>query len=124
MLGDILLYVGSAAVVVWGVIHITKTRPVVAGFEPLSQDNRLVLTMEWIMEGLTLCFIGGLVSAVTLLSAVGPVTLVVYRGSALMLFVMAGVSLFTGARASPLPYRLCPAIFGSTALLFVVGSIV
>jgi hypothetical protein len=35
------------------------TRAVAAGFEPVSLDNRRILVMEWIAEGVTLIFIGG-----------------------------------------------------------------
>lgn len=123
MLPNILLYAGSAAIVFWGAMHIVKTKAVVAGFEPLSRDNRLVLTMEWIMEGLTLCFIGLLVAVLTLAyGATESVALLVYRLSALMLVIMAGVSMFTGAQASPLPYKLCPPIFGGTGMLWLLAS--
>lgn len=123
MLRHILLYTGSAAIAFWGLMHLVKTRPVVRGFEPLTDDNRLVLTMEWILEGVTLYFIAALVVLVTLVggSATSMANLV-YRGSGIMLMVMAGVSLFTGARASPLPYKLCPPIFGSVAVLYLVAS--
>ncbi|UCC74888.1 MAG: hypothetical protein JSV86_10170 [Gemmatimonadota bacterium] len=120
---DILLYTGSTGIAFWGVMHIVKTRAVLAGFEPLSHDNRLVLTMEWILEGVTLCFVAALVAAVTLLAgSANSVATLVYRASALMMIVMAGVSLFTGARASPLPYKLCPPIFTSVAVLYLVAS--
>jgi hypothetical protein len=123
MLRDILLYAGSSTLVFWGVMHMVKTRPVVEGFGSLSDDNRRVLTMEWILEGVTLCFIAGLVVAVTLLAgSETSVATLVYRASGLMLIVMAGVSLFTGARASPLPYKLCPPIFGSAAVLYLLAS--
>ena len=121
---EILLYTGSAAIAFWGVMHIVKTRAVVAGFEPLSNDNRLVLTMEWILEGVTLCFVAGLVAAVTLLAgSETSVATLVYRAASLMMVVMAAVSLFTGARASPLPYKLCPPIFTSVAVLYLVASL-
>ena len=120
---DFLLYTGSAAIAFWGAMHIVKTRAVLAGFEPLSHDNRLVLKMEWILEGVTLCFVAALVSVVTLLAgSETAVATIVYRASALMMIVMAGVSLFTGARAAPLPYKLCPPIFTSVGVLYLVAS--
>lgn len=123
MLRNILLYTGSAAIAFWGVMHVVKTRPVVTGFEPLSDDNRLILTMEWILEGVTLCFIAALVTVVTLAAEpAASVANIVYRVSGLMLMVMAVVSLLTGARASPLPYKLCAPIFGSVAILYLVAS--
>jgi hypothetical protein len=48
----------------------------------------------------------------------------VYRMSALLLLAMAAVSLFTGAKASVLPYKLCAPIFGTAAALILTGSIV
>jgi len=123
MLRNILLYTGSAAIAFWGVMHVVKTRPVVTGFEPLSDDNRLILTMEWILEAVTLCFIAALVTVVTLAAEpAASVANIVYRVSGLMLMVMAVVSLLTGARASPLPYKLCAPIFGSVAILYLVAS--
>jgi hypothetical protein len=123
MLRDILLYTGSGAIAFWGIMHMVKTRAVVGGFGQLSDDNRLVLTMEWILEGVTLCFIAALVVVVTLhAGSETSLARLVYRVSGLMLIVMAMVSLFTGARASPLPYKLCPPIFGSVAALYLVAS--
>ncbi|MDH3688733.1 MAG: hypothetical protein OEU36_04540 [Gammaproteobacteria bacterium] len=120
MLKEILLYTGSAAIVFWGVAHIVvPTKSIVRGFGPLSENNKRILIMEWIMEGLALCFIGLLVSIITLLQgADDPTATIVYRASSLMLVVMAGVSLFTGARTSITPMKMCPPIFGGVAILF------
>jgi hypothetical protein len=107
----------------WGIMHLVKTAPVVAGFEPLSDDNRHVLRMEWILEGVTLLFLAVLVSVFTLWP--GPDALasrIVFGLSALLLLVMAAVSLFTGAKASPLPYKLCAPIFTSAAALILFGG--
>ncbi len=118
-----LLYVGAAIAGFWGVMHILKTRPVIAGFEPLSDDNRRILTMEWILEGVLLCFIAALVAVVAWFAgAHEPVAVLVYRGSAVLLLVMAGISLFTGSRTSQLPYKLCPPIFTACAILILLGG--
>ena len=50
MLASILLYLGAASVAIWGAMHLVKTKPVVAGFEPLTADNRHGLRMEWIVD--------------------------------------------------------------------------
>lgn len=125
MLRDILLYTGSIIVVLWGIAHIViPTKTVVEGFGPISVDNRHILTMEWIMEGLTLCFIGILVTlAFALGGAYDPVTKVVLKVSSVMLFSMAIVSIFTGARTPVLPMRLCPVIFVSVALIYWLTSL-
>jgi hypothetical protein len=49
-----LIYLGAAILFVWGVAHIIPTRNVVAGFGPLSEDNRINITMKWVAERLVL----------------------------------------------------------------------
>ena len=49
---------GSAIIFTWGVGHLIPTRSVVTGFGDLTPDSRRIITMEWMAEGLTLCFIG------------------------------------------------------------------
>jgi hypothetical protein len=125
MTGDILLYMGSGIIFLWGVGHLMPTKNIVKGFGELTPDNRRIITMEWIAEGLTLCFIGVLVFATTLWGGFGDAFRdVVVRLSAGMLIVMAVVSAFTGARTSILPMKLCPFIKTLVAGLFVVGSVV
>ena len=124
MANDILLYIGSTAIILWGITHIIFTKGVVSGFDPISKDNKLVITMEWIAEGLTLIFIGLLVLLITVLEGTdNSVSIFVYRASAVMLIVMAVLSLFTGARISFIPYKLCPPIFTIAAILFIAGSV-
>jgi hypothetical protein len=125
MTGDILLYIGSAVIIVWGIAHIMPTKSVVNGFGSISQDNRRIITMEWVAEGLTLCFIGLLVLFITLLSESGSqVSDVVYWASGAMLLAMAGWTLATGARTSIVPIKICPAVKTIVAILFLVGSLV
>jgi len=123
MLRLIFLYVGSIIITIWGIAHIIPTKGVVTGFGKLSGDNKKLIIMEWIAEGLTLVFIGLLTLAVTVL--VGrddPGALIVYRGCALMLVVMAGLTLFTGARTKIIPIKICPFVKTAAAILFYVGS--
>ncbi len=118
------LYAGSIIILVWGVAHIIPTRAVVAGFEPLTRDNRLVLTQEWVAEGLTLAFIGALGLLVT--ATAGPQALgavVVYRASAAMLVVLAVWTAIMGGRTAAVPFKLCPVVKSVAAALFVVGSL-
>ncbi len=124
MINDILLYVGSGVITLWGVSHIVPVKGVVDGFGPISVDNRRIITMEWVVEGLTLCFIGLLVLVVTLLGGSGnPVSIIVYRASAVMLLVMAGWTAVTGARTSIVPIKICPFVKGAVAVLFLLGSV-
>jgi len=53
MINAILLYVGAGLITLWGIAHIAPTKAVVNGFGQIFQDNRRIITMEWIAEGLT-----------------------------------------------------------------------
>ena len=121
---EIMLYGGSAIIILWGIAHIAiPTKDFIKGFGPISVDNKRILAMEWIMEDLTLSFLGFLVILITVLEGRGnPASTIVYRASSVMLVIMAGVSLFTGARTAILPMKLCPAIFSTVALLFWLAS--
>ena len=123
MTSEVMLYVGSGVVALWGISHFFPTGSVVRGFGDISRDNKRIITMEWIAEGLALCYIGFLVTAVTIVAgADNPVAILVYRVSAAMLVAMAGLSLLTGARTSILPMKFCPVIFTTAAILFVLAS--
>ena len=122
---EIMLYGGSAIIILWGIAHIViPTKGIIEGFGPISIDNKRILAMEWIMEGLALSFIGCLVILITVLEGIeNPASPIVYRASSVMLVIMAGVSLFTGARTAIIPMKLCPPIFCGVAILYWFGSI-
>jgi len=124
MISDILLYVGAGVITLWGIAHIIPTKAVVNGFGQISKDNKRIITMEWIAEGLTLCFIGLLVLFVTLWGgSQNEASIIVYRTSAAMLVVMAILTASTGARTSILPIKICPAVKIAVAILFVLGTV-
>lgn len=121
-MAPVLLLLGGALTGLWGIAHLFPTRGVVRGFGDLSDDNRRIITMEWIVEGVALIFIGVLVVAVTLTDATSRVSSVVYYTSAAALVALAGVSLGTGFTINFLPFRLCPAIFTLSAVLIASGA--
>jgi hypothetical protein len=118
------LYVGSIVIFLSGVAHLAATTPVVKEFGALSGDNRRIITMEWLGGALTLCFIGILVYMVTALpGSLSPAHSVIYMASSILLFVMGGVGLATGARTSILPMKICPIVKIVVAVLFLLGSV-
>ena len=124
MLSNVLLFLGSGIVILWGIAHIIPARSVVKGFGELSEDNRRIITMEWVAEGLTLIFIGALVLLVTLQGGPpDPVSVLVTRACALMLLTMAAWTFVTGGRTSIVPIKICPLVKSSVAVLFVLGTI-
>lgn len=117
---EVLLYSGSILIFIWGAAHIFPVKSIVKGFNQDSKDNILIITMEWIAEGLALAFLGILVFLVTVLGdSAGNVQNIVYLSCSVMLLVMAVLSLFTGARTSVLPMKLCPVIKTISALTFI-----
>ena len=54
----VLLYFAAGLTVIWGISHLFATRGVVAGFGDLTDDNRRIVTMEWIVEGVALISTG------------------------------------------------------------------
>ena len=119
----ILLYLGAALIALCGVAHLIPTSAVVKGFGAISGDNKRIITMEWIIEGVSLIFIGILVAIITFVDATGITSKVVFITSAVVLIVLAIVSLFTGFRVNYLPFKLCPFIFTASAILFIVGGV-
>jgi len=120
----ILLYTGAAVIFLWGAGHLYATRDVVRGFGPLSGDNRRIITMEWIAEGMILCFIG--VQVFTVLTMAGPnswAAVLVGRTCAGLLIALAVLSAFTGARTSILPMRICPVVKTVVAVLFLAAAV-
>ena len=48
VISEILLYIGSIVITLWGMAHIVPTKPVISGFGGISNDNKRIITMEWI----------------------------------------------------------------------------
>ncbi len=119
----VLLSLGAALPVFWGISHLFPTRAVVKGFGDISADNREIITMEWIVEGVALIFIGALVALITFIEPFGTVSKAVYLFSAVGLLVLAAISLFTGFKVNFLPFKLCPFIFSASAALIGVGAL-
>jgi hypothetical protein len=124
MLDTVLLYLGAAILFVWGVAHIIPTRNVVAGFGPLSNDNRINITMEWVAEGLALAFMGVLAALVTALGGAGnPVSAIVVWAIVVFCVVMGTWTFLVGRRSSVLPIRLCPLVLAIAAALLALGNV-
>ena len=120
----VVLYMAAALTAVWGAAHLFATRGVVAGFGDVSADNKRTITMEWIVEGVALLFIAMFVAIATAIDASSAVSIGVYSVAIIFLLTLAVVSLFTGFRVALLPFRLCPFIFGLSALLILWGGII
>ena len=118
-----LLYIGAAILAIWGVAHLVPTKHVVSGFGDIGEDNRNIIAMEWIVEGVLLLFMGMLIALVTYVDAVHPVSSVVYGVSVVALLSLAAVAFFTGFKIKFLPFRMCPFVLLSCAVVIAAGGV-
>ena len=123
MINQLLAYFGATLVIFWGIAHLIPTKRVVVNFGDISKENRRVIMMAWIAEGLVLIFIGGLVATVTFVDATSPVTRAVYWLVFVGLNVLSVISLFTKFWVSFLPFKLSPIIFTGAAILILLAAL-
>lgn len=121
-MGEILVYIAAAITAAWGIAHLWATRGVVAGFGAISDDNRRIITMEWIVEGVAFLAIAAFVSVAAAVAHDAAVTIGVYAVAVATLIALALVSAFTGARIAFLPFRLCPFVLCTAAALIACGA--
>ncbi len=124
MINLLLLYLGAVLTILWGVVHLFPTKSVVEDFGDISPDNKMIITMEWIVEGVSLIFIGAVVAVVTYLDPSSVVSRAVYWVCFVALNTLSLVSLFTGFKVNFLPFKLCPVIFTASSILILLGSYV
>ncbi len=123
MISQIFFYVAGSITIIWGISHLFPTKAVVKGFGEISADNKNIITMEWIVEGVSLIFIGIIITGVTLIDMTSRVAHFVYVSSGYILIILAIISLFTGFRINFLPFKLCPLLFSLSSILIVLGCI-
>lgn len=122
-MAPILLYLSSGLIFVWGISHILPTHAVVENFGTLSPDNRRIILMEWVAEGLSLVFIGLLVGMLEWFYGLNPLSIFVFRFCAAMLVAMAAWTLLTGARTSIVPIKICPVVKAAYAGMIFLATV-
>ena len=121
-MNPVLLYIAAGMTCVWGIAHLFATSGVVRGFGDLSEDNRRIITMEWIVEGVALISTAAFVTVATAVEPGSAASSAVHAVAIGTLVVLAAVSLFTGFKVALLPFRLCLVIFGVSAVLIALGA--
>ena len=78
-------------------------------FGAISRDNRRILVMEWVAEGITHISLGALVVVVTAVEGAGDsATALVYRVVAAILVALAALTAATGSRTAVVWFRVPP----------------
>lgn len=117
-----LALVSAVLIALWGVAHVIPTRQVVAGFAPIEDDNRRILTQEWVAEAFTMWGLALIVACATWSGSGTAVTAWVYRSVAVLLVGLAILTAVTGARTQVIWFKICPVLLTSSAGLLVAAS--
>jgi hypothetical protein len=121
----IFAYVAAAVVAAWGVAHAAPTGRVLAGFAPITRDNRRIVVQEWLAEAFTMWGVAAVVIAVTAAGGAdtGP-GIWAYRAAAGLLAALAALTALTGARTPVVWFKICPVLLAGSAALLVAASLV
>ena len=119
----VLAYVAAVVIAAWGVAHAVPTRQVIAGFGPVSADNRRVIMQEWLAEAFTMWGIAAMVVAAPPAAvAATDVRAWVYRVAAALLVALGVLTALTGARTPVVWFKVCPVVMVGAAVLLLVAS--
>ena len=120
----LLAYVAGVIVAVWGVAHAVPTRQVLAGFAPITTDNRRIVVQEWLAEAFTMWGIAAMVIVVTAVGGAGTDARVwVYRVAAGLLVALGVLTALTGARTPVVWFKICPVLLACSAVLLLTASL-
>ena len=117
----VFFFLSGALTIIWGIAHLFPTKNVVKSFGDISTDNKRIITMEWIIEGISLVFIGVLTILIAITDSPSNLSRYIYMTIIVMLVTLSIVSFFTGFRVKFLPYKICPVIFLTSAILILLG---
>jgi hypothetical protein len=118
----LLACVAAAVVAVWGVAHAVPTRQVVAGFGPITSDNRRVIRQEWLAEAVTMWGTAAIVIAATTAGGAADARAWVYRAAAGLLVALGTLTALTGARTRVVWFKICPVVLAGGAGLLLAAS--
>jgi hypothetical protein len=121
---SILAYIAAIAVGLWGIAHAAPTRQVLAGFAPITGDNRRVLLQEWLAEAITMWGISTQIIVITAVGSGAPATVWLYRVTAGLLLALAVLTGLTGARTPVVWFKICPVLLTVSAALLLTASAV
>jgi len=100
------------------------TRQVLAGFEPVTADNRRVIKQEWVAEAFTMWGIAAVVIGATAAGGTAADARAwVYRAASGLLVALAVLTALTGARTPVMWFKICPVLLSAAAVLLLASSL-
>ena len=122
---DYLFLTGGIIAALWGLAHLFPTRNIIKMFGNISEENKRILAMSWIVEGVALIFIGAVVClTVAIAGTENDATRVVTWSAAAAMLTLASINLIAGFRVSRASLKLSALIDGLAGTLFLIGSII
>ncbi len=119
----VLAYLSAALIAAWGVAHAIPTRQVLAGFSPITPDNRRIIQQEWLAEAITMWGLAAVIIAATAAGGTNAdVRAWVYRAVSALLIALAALTAFTGARTPVVWFKICPVLLSITAAMLLAAS--
>jgi len=116
----------AAAVIValWGVAHAIPTTKLLAGFEPITADNRRILRQEWLAEAFTMWGLAAVILVVTVAGGAGVhASRCIYVVGAGMLVALAALTGLTGARTPVIWFKVCTVVDMLCAALLLAAAL-
>jgi hypothetical protein len=119
----VLGYLSAAVLAVWGTAHAIPTGQVLAGFKPITPDNRRIVQQEWLAEAFTMWGLAGVIIAATAAGgATADTRAWVYRAVSILLIALAALTALTGARTAVIWFKICPVLLTASAALLLIAS--
>ncbi|HET9082310.1 MAG TPA: hypothetical protein VFO01_17570 [Trebonia sp.] len=119
----VLAYLSAALITAWGTAHAVPTRQVLAGFNPITSDNRRIIQQEWLAEAFTMWGVAAVIIAATAAGGTtADVRAWVYRAVSALLIALAALTALTGARTPVIWFKICVVLLSVTAALLLVAS--
>lgn len=119
-----LAYAGSILLIIWSIIHLVPTRAVLREFGPLDSDNSRQVIMGWLVEGLTLMFVGVMVLLLLIFKEPdNGATFLVMRIVSAYLLILALVSYLVGNRTNLLPLKASPLMKCAVAAMYLSAAL-
>lgn len=119
----VLAYLSAALIIAWGTAHAIPTRKVLAGFSPITADNRCIIQQEWLAEAITMWGLAGVIIAATAPGGTPADTRAwVYRAASALLIALAALTGLTGARTPVIWFKICVVLLSATAAMLLIAS--
>ena len=136
MIHHILLTLGAILIISCGSIHVLLTKSIINGFNNIKEENKKILFLEWVIEGLMLYFISILVLVITISGLSEDIVSKIFFGASfVILLVMTILSLLTVVNLMTgdlnlkpkikiilsIHFKSCPIIKISAGILFLLA---